>query len=334
MKLLIVIVNYKVTSLTIDCLRSLAPQMPGLPGVKVAVCENGTGPEAVAELKQTIASEGWSSWVDLTAINPNRGFTGGNNAVILPALKQPDVPEYFLLLNADTLVHTNAIRALIDFMDQNPSVGIAGSRLEDPDGSPQISAFRFQSILSEFDRGLRLGVVSRLLKRWQVAPPVPTEACPAQWVSGASLIVRQEIMEKLRGLDEDYFTYFDDIDICFNARKLGWPTWYVPASRVVHLVGQTTGIDCKDRNNRRQPQYWFEARRRYFLKNHGPFYAALADAAFILGFALWRLRRLVTRKPDPDPQKMLWDAIRQSVFLKGFAIRPVGNPAMNARPRK
>ena len=77
-------------------------------------------------------------------------------------------------------------------------------------------------------------------------------------------------------LDEGYYTYFDDIDFCFNAKKQGWPTWYVPASRVVHLVGQSTGVNSKPK---RLPPYLLEARRRYFLKNHGPFYAAMVDIA-------------------------------------------------------
>jgi GT2 family glycosyltransferase len=124
-------------------------------------------------------------------------------------------------------------------------------------------------------------------------------------------------------LDEGYYTYFDDVDICFNARRAGWSTWYVPASRVVHLVGQTTGIG----NRKRQPSYLFEARRRYFLKNHGSLQAALADAALILGLALWRLRVLFG-KPDFTPPYLLRDSIRHSVFVTGFKLRDVPNPAL------
>ena len=57
------------------------------------------------------------------------------------------------------------------------------------------------------------------------------------------MIIRREVCEDIGLLDEGYYTYFDDIDYCFNARKKGWPTWYVPASRVVHLVGQSTGVN-------------------------------------------------------------------------------------------
>jgi hypothetical protein len=61
---------------------------------------------------------------------------------------------------------------------------------------------------------------------------------------------------------------------------------------------------------RRRPRYWFESRSRYFRKNHGPIYKLLADVAWASGFALWRLRRRLQRKPDPDPPGLLWDFVR------------------------
>src|SRR5262249_22981466 len=158
---------------------------------------------------------------------------------------------------------------------------------------------------------------SGLLSRWVVAPPVVDRECQTDWVPGASMIIRREVLETTGLLDEGYFTYFDDIDYCLNAKRRGWPTWYVPSSRVVHLVGQTTGVN--DRPGRRPP-YLFEARRRHFLKNYGALYAALADAGKIFGLLLWRLRVLLTGKPDNTPQNYLYDSIRHSVFLTGFKV--------------
>lgn len=328
MKLLVVIVNYRVTDLTIDALRSLAKQVPALAGVRVAVCENGTGPDAEARLRQAIDANGWAAWTDLMAIHPNRGFTGGNNAVLRKALASADPPEYVLLLNADTLVHDRALSALIEFMDRHPEVGVAGSRLENPDGSVQASPFRFFGIASEFDRGLRLGIVTRLLARFKACPPTPPDACPVDWVSGASMIIRRQVLESVGLLDEGLYTYFDDIDYCLNVRRAGWQVWYVPQSRVIHLEGASTGIKTVQQTPKRRPAYWFQARRRFFLKNYGPLYTALVDAAFLGGFAVWRLRRRIQRKPDFDPPRMLLDSLRHSVFFSGFALREVENPAL------
>ena len=104
--------------------------------------------------------------------------------------------------------------------------------------------------------------------------------CETDWVAGASMIVRREVFRDIGLLDEGYFTYCEDVDFCFNARKASGLVWYAPSSRVEHLVGQSTGITVK--KPKRQPPYSLEARRRYFLKNNGPVNAALADLGRIL----------------------------------------------------
>jgi N-acetylglucosaminyl-diphospho-decaprenol L-rhamnosyltransferase len=216
------------------------------------------------------------------------------------------------------------VKNLVEFMDQNARVGIAGSRLEDPDGSPQRSAFRFQTPLTMLEWSLDLKVTSAILSRWAVAPPVTNERVETDWVSGASMIIRREVFEDIGLLDEGYYTYYDDIDFCFNAKRAGWPTWYVPESRVVHLIGKSTGVTNKPE---RLPPYLFEARRRYFLKNHNPLYAAVTDACLITGLALRLVRMFLSRKKDTAAPHFLWDTIRHSVFLTGFKLKEVQNPA-------
>src|ERR1700728_4889505 len=120
MKLLIAITSYLQTDLTIACLRSISEQIAQVPGTRVGLCENGTGGDAPARLCQAIAENGWESWVDLVVVYPNRGFTGGTNAAIRPALESADPPEYVLLLNNDTILQENALTALLTFMDEQP----------------------------------------------------------------------------------------------------------------------------------------------------------------------------------------------------------------------
>jgi GT2 family glycosyltransferase len=328
MKLLVVVLCYRVPDLAIDCLRSLSDEIGRVPDSKVAVCENGTGGDAAERLDRAILQQGWGSWCDLTVVHPNRGFCGGNNLVIRPALESDDPPEYVLLLNADTVVLKHALETLVQFMDTHPGVGIAGSQFLSPDGAIQSSPFRFMGIMSELDRGLKLGIASKLLSRYVTSPPTPAVACRANWVSGASMILRRSMLERIGLLDEGLYTYFDDIDMCLRASRDGWETWYVPASRVIHLEGASTGVAT--RIAKRRPGYWYQARRRFLLKSYGPFYTALMDAAFIFGYAFYRLRRRVQRKPDTDPPSMLLDSIRHSVFRTGFALREVENPAMCA----
>jgi N-acetylglucosaminyl-diphospho-decaprenol L-rhamnosyltransferase len=324
MKLLVVIANYKVAHLTIECLHSLAAEIGQVPGTHVAVCENGTGDDSAQRIQTAIDENGWNSWCTLTTLNTNLGFTGGNNVILRPALASADRPEYVLLLNADTIVHANALRRLVDFMDEHPQVGIAGSRLQYPDGVPQRSAFRFHSVWSEFESSICFGPVSRMLNRWIVAVPVPDRACAVDWVGGACMIVRGTVFDGIGVLDEGYYTHYEDVDFCFNARKAGWAAWYIPESRVTHFVGQSTGLTVK--NPKRFPPYFFGARRRYFLKNHGPFYTALADAGLICGLVMWRLQVLLGKR-DWTPPHFLYDSIRNSVFITGFKVKDVENPA-------
>lgn len=322
MRLLIVIVNYRSAGLAIDCLRSLAPEVAALGGpaaVRVVVTDNPSGDDSVARLTRAVADNGWGDWATIQPLPHNGGFAYGNNEAVRPALAAADKPDYVLLLNPDTLVRPGAVRALVGFMDATPAAGLAGSRLEDPDGTPQRSAFRFHTVFSELEAGLRLGPVSNLLRRHVVAPPVPTatEPQPVDWVAGASLIVRRTVFEAVGLLDEGYFMYFEEVDFCHRARRQGWPCWYVPASRVVHLVGQSSGVTDARQATKRRPKYWFDSRRRYFLRNHGPIKTALADLVWAVGFASYRVRQFLQRKPDRDPARLLRDFVRNSFLVAG-----------------
>ena len=314
MKLLAVILNYRTTALTIDCLRSLEPQIAGRGDARTVVVENGSGAGAEEELWAGIAKNGWSGWAELMPMPRNVGFTSGNNAAIGRALASADPPQYFLLLNSDTLLKAGAIDALIGFMDGRPRAGIAGSRLEYPDGRVQGTPFRFQGAASELDRGLEMGIASRLLTRWAARPPKPAAPAQVDWVAGASMMLRREMIDEIGLLDERFFAYFEDMDYCLSARRRGWETWYVPESRVIHLEGASSGIRADAEES--PPEYWFEARRQYFRKNYGLAYAAWVDAALICGCAAGWFYAMIRRRPGAKAL-LLKDAIRHSVFFAG-----------------
>jgi N-acetylglucosaminyl-diphospho-decaprenol L-rhamnosyltransferase len=319
-RLRVVILNYRTPDLTIDCLRSLTSERLSVPGTDIVVVDNASNDGSAERIQAAIVREGWSDWATFMPLDHNGGYASGNNAGIRPALASEHPPDYVLLLNPDTVVHPNALKTLVDFMDTHPEVGIAGSRLEDPDGTPQQSAFRFPNVLAELDGGLRLGIVSKLLSRWAIAPPVPQEACQTDWVAGASMIVRRQVFEEVGLMDEKYFLYFEEVDFCLAAHRAGWSCWYVPESRVVHYVGQSSGVTDTKIKPKRRPTYWFDSRRRFFVKNYGWWYAILTEIAWASGFALWRLRRIIQAKPDNDPPNFLKDFVLNSVLVKGGEI--------------
>jgi GT2 family glycosyltransferase len=133
------------------------------------------------------------------------------------------------------------------------------------------------------------------------------------------------MLEQIGLLDEGYYTYCDDTDLCLRAKRAGWETWYVPESKVIHLEGKSTGTRIV---RQPRPAYWYQAHHRYFLKNHGALYTALVEGAFIVGHALWQVRRRLQRRPDNEPPRMLIDSIRHSIFCKGPKLQDVENPAL------
>src|SRR3954452_13342761 len=315
MNLLIVIVNYRTADLALDCLQSLRDEVACLPGTRVIVTDNASGDDSVERLEAAVRDNSWDGWATIQPLRQNGGFAAGNNAAIIPALAAEDPPRFILLLNPDTIVRPGAIRSLVDFLECRPEIGIVGSRLEEPDGTPQRSAFRFPTVLGELEGGLRFGPASRLLERWVCAPAVPAHSGPTDWVAGACMIVRREVFEAIGPLDEGYFMYFEEVDFCHRARRAGWSCWYYPDARVVHLVGRSSGVTDPRAVRKRRPGYWFQARRRYFLKNQGRVATLLADLAWALGHASYRLRRVVQRKPDEDPRWLFWDFIRYNFLL-------------------
>ena len=315
MRLLIVIVNYRTPGLTVDCLASLEPEIAAVAGeVRVDVVEGGSGDDSAARIGEAIERRGWSSWANLRVCGANRGFAAGNNVALAAAMRRATPPEHVLLLNPDTIVRPGAVATLLRFMDARRDVGIVGPRIENPDGTARPSAFRFHSLAGEFNKAVRLRMVSRLLARRVVAPPPRDARHETDWVSGAAMLVRREVLEQVGLMDERYFLYYEEQDLAWRARQAGWRCWYVPEARVVHLVGQSSGVTGANRTAKPVPAYWFASRRHFFCKAYGRGYAMATDLVFLAAFASWRVRRRLQGRPDPDPPRFLRDFVRHNLL--------------------
>ena len=141
------------------------------------------------------------------------------------------------------------------------------------------------------------------------------------------MMIRRQVFESIGLMDEGYFLYYEETDLCLQAKRAGWSCWYVPESKVMHIAGQSTGVTDRTHAPKRLPQYVFDSRRRYFLKNHGFFYLLATDVIWTVAFCTWRLRRILQRKPDTDPPYLLWDRIQNSALFK----LGTGLPNANAR---
>lgn len=308
----IIIVNYRTAELVIDLLNSLEPGINILGGGRVAIVDNDSGDDSVNTIEASINQQGWGDWASVIPMESNGGFAYGNNAGI--ELAKLDAADYVMLLNPDTIVKNNAVAELVSFMENNPKVGIAGSLLEDKEGKIDCSAHKFHSPLSELDSGARLGVLTRLLKKYVVSEVPKNQAHSCDWVSGASMVIRAKVINDIGLMDENYFLYYEEVDYCWRAKKAGWDIWYVPESRVCHLEGASTGIKTK---SKRRAGYWYDSRRRFFLKYYGVIGLIMADIFWGIGrisLIVRTLLRLGGKGISDDPKWYMYDLLVSDVW--------------------
>ncbi len=305
MKLLAIIVNFRTPDLTIRALDALMAELDRVPDSAVSVVDNGSGDDSVARIRQRVGEAGWEDRVSVVASPVNGGFSFGNNLELRAALSGSDPPEYSYLLNSDAFPEPGSLRTLLEFLERRPDVGVAGSGIWGVDGVRHTTAFRFPSLASEFEATARVGLVSRLLRRSIVAPPPAHVACRADWVAGASMMIRRETLEATGLFDEEFFLYFEETDFCRRALESGWTTWYVPDSRVAHIGSATTGM----KRRAPRPAYWFASRRHYFRKHYGEAYLLAANVAWLAGLVCWRFKKLLTWSEDVDPQRLARDFV-------------------------
>jgi GT2 family glycosyltransferase len=320
----VVIVTYKCAALTLESLKSLdVERSTSGTRIRAIVVDNASGD--AKELAEAIETNYWSSWVTLVAAPRNGGFAYGNNLGIQRAYDN-GTPDYVYLLNPDAQVRPGAIASLARFLETHPDVGIAGSSFETLDGSDWPFAFRFPGLMSELLQGIEIGALMRLFARWVVARSMSRVAQPTDWICGASMMIRPSVLSSIGGMDENYFLYFEETDFCYRAKQAGFPTWYVPDSRVMHIMGQTTAVTDINAGPRRLPAYWFESRRRYFAVTYGIGKAMAIDVVALLANSMGLIKRIARRRHCSVPHfirdlashSILWPRNRDLPAVRAF----------------
>lgn len=169
----------------------------------------------------------------------NRGFAAANNQGFALAHGR-----YVLLLNPDTVLHRDACDLLVQFMDLNPDVFACGPALFNGDGTPQRTGVRFPAVWNLLVEACfldRLFPRSRLFGAHRELFADPDIPRAVDYLQGSCLLVRRAVIERVGGLDEAFFMYFEETDWCKRMKAAGGEVWYVPSARVVHFGGGAFG---------------------------------------------------------------------------------------------
>ncbi len=223
----VVIVNWNTCELLADCLGSVYETAVNL-RFEVFVVDNASA-DGSAEMVRDRYPE-----VHLIENQENVGFARANNQAICRCRGR-----YVLLLNSDTEVHTGALDGMMQFMEEHSQAGGCGPRLLDTDGSLQVSAYPMLTPEREFWRLMFLDQLWRRAsytqERWD-----PYTAHPVDVIIGACLLLRRAALEEVGLLDENYFMYTEEVDLCYRLAQAGWGLWWVPWASVTHHGGASS----------------------------------------------------------------------------------------------
>lgn len=251
MDLSILIVNWNTCGFLARCLASIAAsrispdcQVPGGDSVsraelsplntEVIVVDNASKDDSTAMVRRCFP------WVRLIENTTNAGFAAANNQAIGAASGR-----HLLLLNSDTEVHAGALGSMVTFLGDHSRAGACGARLLNGDGSLQHAC---HPMLTPEREAWRLAFGERVKQRatypmasWPAEHPQRVEA-----IKGACLMVRRAALEEVGLLDEGYFMYTEEVDLCHRLGLAGWELWYVPQAVVTHFGGASSSQVADD----------------------------------------------------------------------------------------
>lgn len=308
MHLAVVVVSYNTRDLLAACLRSVyASARGGDLRLSVVVVDNASTDNSAARVAHDFPQ------ALLVASRSNLGFTGGNNLALHalgfdvgsplgapPAAPPVPVaaqrPDAVLLLNPDAELTGDALAQMASFLMAVQSAGICGPQLRYGDGSFQHGAFRFPGLAQialdlfplEGVRGSHRLHNSTVNGRYPAALWRGAAPFPVDFVLGAALCIRRDVIERIGGLDDGYFMYCEEMDWCLRCREAGWQVYALPTATVIHHAGQSSRQVRWDAFER----LW-RSRLRFYTKHATVYpasYLALVRSLVRLGVA-WRGRQ-------------------------------------------
>ena len=264
----IIIVTYN-SSLSIGA--CLAP-LVNMSDVEVVVVDNDSRDGTATLLKEKFPT------ITLITLGENIGFGRACNIGVAASSG-----SYVFLLNPDAVASAQAIRTLVEFFEKHPRAGIVGGRLVDPSGLP-LESMGNRPTLVRLLLGKPIGwgakrvdpsgmfgrAIGKIFPKFRS----PHKAEPVTWVSGAALCCRRQVWNDTGGFDENFFLYFEDVDLCLRAAQVGLEVWHVPAAVVTHQSGASFAGNLSY-----QKRIYYANQRYFFQKHQGPVVASLVSLA-------------------------------------------------------
>jgi GT2 family glycosyltransferase len=270
----VVIVSWNVRDLLKQTLESLYRETHDVTFESIVV-DNGSTDGSVKLVQQA-----WKQ-VRLIPLPENKGFAVGNNVGFKEARGR-----YVLLLNSDTIVLPTTLYGMTRFLDAHPETGCIGCRHLNPDGTLQRSMDNFPSLLNDFLSYSELHRLPFLQSFLQQRFPWWSEhdqLREVDWVNGACMMVRREVIEQIGGLDEGYFIYAEEIDWCYRMRQAGWRVCFTPEAEIIHIGGQAM-------NRAADKRIVLKYKGQYrFYRKHYPIWKYVVVRAIVTAVAIPRI---------------------------------------------
>lgn len=303
----VIIVSWNVRELLANCLRSVFAQTElALQIIVVDSASSDGSPELVAEQFPQ---------VELLACQENVGFPRGNNLGLERANGR-----FILLLNPDTIVHGDALARMVSYLQQYPAVGVLGPQLLNDDGSVQSSRRRFPTLgTAVFESTwLQPFAPQAVLDHYYARDVGDGETAVVEWVMGACLMTRQEVVAQVGGLDEAYFMYSEELDYCRRIHEAGWQVVYYPEAQVTHLSGKSSEQAVTQRHIN-----FNRAKLRYFRKYHGRFTAAVLRVFLLVSYG-WQLALEAIKGAVGHKRPLRWQRVKAYWMVLRSGLRPAG----------
>ncbi len=269
----IAIVSYNTKEILLDCVSSVQAHTTAI-AYEMIVVDNDSRDGTVAALKDAYPA------MRIIANPDNRGFAKAVNQALAVSCGR-----HVLLLNSDTIVRDQALATMVAYLADHLDVGAVSCKQWTGDGHLNQTCFPFPSIR---DHLFYSALFQRIAPTMQAAAAAThavdcTQSQDVDWANGACLMVRTELLRQLGGLDEGFFMYFEDVDLCLRIHRQGYRVYHLAEAEIVHLVGGSSGR-AVDRLNLE----WEFSRIRYIEKHFSPVKRWLMKG-WIAGGTGWRL---------------------------------------------